>query len=65
MSGEIHAVLAARPLTEREAAEYLSLSPATLRNRRSLGLGPAYLKAGKTIRYRVSDLNAFLESEGA
>lgn len=55
---------ARRPLTERQAAEYLSLSPATLRNRRSLGLPPTFRKAGSAVRYRVADLDAFLDGAG-
>lgn len=58
-------LLARRPLTEGQAAAYLSLSPATLRDRRSLGLPPTFRKAGSAVRYRVADLDAFLDGAGA
>ncbi len=52
-------------LTEIEAAEQLKLSPATLRDWRSNKLGPTYIKLGTgkgcPVRYRLSDLNQFIE----
>lgn len=48
-------------LNEDEAADYLELSPETLRTWRSRGKGPRYLKLeGRTIRYTLSELNAYL-----
>ena len=53
-------------LDERKAAEFLGLAPMTLRRWRSIGRGPRYVKLGDTnqsgIRYRVSDLTAWVES---
>jgi excisionase family DNA binding protein len=50
-------------LTEAEAAEWLGLSPLTLRKWRCLGTHPLpFLKIGKTIRYCESDVLRFLES---
>jgi|GEM_PF-1429834 len=58
------------PLTplrdDHTAAPVLGVSPATLRKSRVSGtlLGlptPAFLKMGKTIRYRESDLQAWLD----
>lgn len=49
-------------LSEREAADYLGLSPRTLENwriRRSDG--PRFHKLGRAVRYSIADLNAFLE----
>lgn len=48
-------------LTEREAAERLRLAAKTLRSWRSEGRGPLYRKFGRSVRYTVSDLTAFVE----
>jgi hypothetical protein len=40
----------------------LGLSVATLRAWRLKGCGPAYLKFGRAVRYRVSDVEAFIEA---
>ncbi|MHB8368812.1 MAG: helix-turn-helix domain-containing protein [Leptospirales bacterium] len=47
-------------LTNGEAAEYLGMSPDTLPRWRWAGIGPAYLKVGRSIKYRRADLEAFL-----
>jgi predicted DNA-binding transcriptional regulator AlpA len=49
-------------LTEREAAEQLSLSLATLRRRRCEGRPPKWIKIGASVRYRSEDLEAFIQS---
>ena len=52
-------------LTEKEAAEYLRLTPETLRNWRYLRQGPApTILGGRTIRYKATALAAFINSEG-
>ena len=43
-------------LTEREAAAYLRTTSRTLRNLRRKGGGPAYARVGRTIIYRLVDL---------
>ncbi|MGU3501884.1 helix-turn-helix transcriptional regulator [Mycobacterium sp. C31M] len=44
------------------AAKYLNMSPETLRTWRRDGTGPAYIRvASNRVRYRVSDLDAWLE----
>ena len=49
-------------LNEREAAAVLTLKPATLTNWRHTGrYGLPYIRAGKAIRYRLSELLAFME----
>ena len=48
-------------LTEREVAEHLKLSPATLRTWRSRGRGPVYTSAGGAIRYLVEDVERWLK----
>lgn len=47
-------------LTEREAAELLSISPFTLRTWRLRGTGPRYVRIGAAIRYSCVDLEAFI-----
>lgn len=50
-----------RLLNEKQAASYLGLSVSTLQAWRWRGRGPAYLKlGGRTIRYRMADLDSFL-----
>lgn len=49
-----------RFVNDVEAAKILSVSPQTMRNYRHLGKGPAYSKRGRMVRYRVSDLMAFM-----
>ncbi len=49
-------------LTEKDAAQFLRLSPATLRNMRPKGRGPLYIKVGSIVRYRYADLMTWIES---
>jgi hypothetical protein len=50
-------------MDENAAAAYVHSSPSTLKTWRSRGKGPAYYRGlGKEIRYRRSDLDAFIES---
>lgn len=51
-----------RKLSNAEAAEYLGVRPSTLNDWRSTGRGPAYLKIGSRVLYRVRDLDEFLET---
>ncbi|MBV5305261.1 MAG: helix-turn-helix domain-containing protein [Desulfobulbaceae bacterium] len=53
------------PLAMRDvkAAPLLNMSVHTLRKMRSQGRGPAYIKADKTVLYRLSDLEAYLEKQ--
>jgi predicted DNA-binding transcriptional regulator AlpA len=48
-------------LTAKQAACYLSISTKWLANQRWQGTGPKFLRVGGAIRYRVSDLEQFLE----
>lgn len=50
----------ARLIMEGEAADLLALSAKTLRNWRLSGYGPPHLKIGRLVRYRLSDLKAWL-----
>ena len=47
---------------EHRAAEILGFSVAALRKRRWLREAPAFLKVGRLVRYRLSDLQAYLDS---
>ncbi|WP_025322238.1 helix-turn-helix transcriptional regulator [Deferrisoma camini] len=48
-------------MNEKEAAAYLGLSVRTLQAWRQKGIGPAWKKLGRAVRYALSDLDAFLE----
>lgn len=45
-----------------EASAYIRISPATMASYRSCGIGPAFLKFGKRVLYRRSDLDAWIAS---
>jgi excisionase family DNA binding protein len=49
-------------LRTAEAAAYLNLRPSTLEQWRWNGKGPLFVKMGRAVRYRQSDLDAFLET---
>ena len=51
----------AKPLTRPEAAEYLGVSPATLVEWAYRNKGPRYSKIGRHVRYRLADLEQFLD----
>jgi excisionase family DNA binding protein len=52
----------ARALTEREVAELLGLSVATLRAWRHRGKGPRFLRLGRSVRYLPSDVDEFVRA---
>ena len=52
----------ARALTEREVAELLGLSVATLRAWRHRGNGPRFLRLGRSVRYLPSDVADFVRA---
>jgi Helix-turn-helix domain len=64
MIGPVHAAsvteLDVQLLTEKQAADWGNWSTALLRKWRQQRKGPPYLKVGKLIRYRMSDLEAFV-----
>ena len=51
-----------RALTEREVAELLGLSVATLRAWRHRGKGPRFLRLGRSVRYLPSDVDEFVRA---
>ncbi len=48
-------------LTEEEAAKLYSLPAATLRTDRCRGRGPRFVKKGRKVLYKKSELDAYLE----
>ena len=50
-------------LSEKQAADFLQLTPRALQAWRTRGGGPSYLRIGhRTVRYLRADLEDFLES---
>ena len=49
-------------LTQREAARALRLSERTLERLRVAGYGPRFVRAGRLVRYREGDLEAWVAS---
>jgi excisionase family DNA binding protein len=49
-----------RLLTQSQAAKLLQLSERTLERLRVSGGGPVYVKAGRVVRYREADLEAWI-----
>jgi excisionase family DNA binding protein len=47
-------------LTVLDAAAYLRLSRRTLERLRVSGLGPKFVKCGRSVRYRQSDLEEWI-----
>ena len=54
-------LMKAEVVNEKVAAKLVGMSVKTLQNHRYLGLPPTYVKLGKSIRYRVADLQAYLD----
>ncbi len=49
-------------LKTKVAAEFLDMSPGTLRWWRSVGKGPPFVKCGDAVRYRSEDLEEWVAS---
>jgi len=49
-------------LTTEAAATYLGLAESTLEKARVHGTGPKYVKLGRAVRYRIRDLDEWLEA---
>lgn len=47
-------------ITTIEAAEYVGCGPDALRAWRRSGLGPRFYRAGRLIRYRIEELDAWI-----
>jgi excisionase family DNA binding protein len=48
-------------LSPRELAKYLGISLSAIVAYRTDGNGPAYLKVGRLVRYRISDVEKWLD----
>ena len=48
-----------RPMDDYKAADKVGVAVQTMRNWRCKGRGPAYLKLGRSIRYRLEDIEAY------
>ena len=62
MSETTNARLAARYLTNDEAAAFLRLSPRTLEKQRVIGGGPRFRKFGRRVLYAIDDLEAWADA---
>ena len=51
-----------RAVGEKEAAQITGLSVRTLQARRYFGMPPKFLKLGRAVRYRLTDLEEYLDS---
>ncbi len=49
-------------LTVEQAADYLTVSCSLLNKLRVRGDGPAFCKLGRRVRYRIADLQAWVEA---
>lgn len=49
-------------LTTGQAAEAYGLAPSTLRKWRCFGEGPRFARIGRAVRYRRSELDAFVQA---
>ena len=47
-------------LSVKEAARYVNMSASVLDHWRMSGNGPPYIKMGRSVRYRTSDLDVFI-----
>jgi DNA-binding transcriptional MerR regulator len=50
-------------LSSADVAKVLDVSQRTLEFWRSAGIGPAYVKVGKRVRYRPADVEAYVEAQ--
>lgn len=50
-------------LNEKKVAEITGRALSTLRNERSRGVGISYIKVGRSVRYNITDVIEFMESQ--
>lgn len=50
-------------LNTKELSKYLGIAISTIMQYRVDGTGPNYVKLGHLVRYRISDVEAWLESK--
>lgn len=51
-----------RLLTEKDLAAALQMKPQSLADWRHRGQGPRYVKMGQLVRYRISDVQEWLDT---
>lgn len=49
-------------INEKKVAELMDIGVQTLRNDRHLGKGIPYSKVGRSVRYKIEDIIAFMEA---
>jgi len=52
-------------MSVEQAADFLGLAVSTLNKWRCYGDGPTFIKMGRSVRYRISDLNDYVENRQA
>ncbi len=57
----LHQFTERKTVKEGEAGRYLGISVSQLRHWRSCGGGPSFVKVGRAVLYRISDLESFLQ----
>ncbi len=50
-------------LNTRQAAKLIGLAPNTLEIWRLRGCGPRFVKFGRAVRYRLADLETYIEAQ--
>lgn len=50
-------------MTTKEVAAYLGVAVSTLLLYRAMGTGPAYIKMRRLVRYRKSEVDAWLDEQ--
>ena len=50
-------------LTQDQLAEYLQLQPKTIETMRRRGDGPRFIKVGRSVRYRGSDIRDWFDDQ--
>lgn len=56
------AILAKPTVDERAASRFIGFSTSYLRQARMRNQGPPYIRVGRAVRYRVEDLDRFLDA---
>lgn len=57
-----HLIAVPRLLNTKQASDYTGFSKQWFERHRWKGTGPKYIKIGRQIRYRIEDLNRFIEN---
>lgn len=52
-------------LDTKAAAKHTGFAPKTLINWRSAGIGPAFRRVGRAIRYDAAELDRYIDANGA